>query len=270
MQWIYLSPHLDDVALSCGGWVWQQAQLGLEPQVWTICAGDPPAAEFSAFAQSLHQRWQTPGEAAAQRREEDRASCQAMGAGHHHFSLPDCIYRLGPPASAWEGQALYASEESLWGEVHPAEQALVEWLSNELQARLPADCQVVSPLGLGGHVDHRLVRRAAEAAQRSLAAQRRLPFKRRLWYYADYPYALKSKSELETARQAGWQETRHPLSPPAMQAWMACVAAHRSQISTFWSKDSLRRVPAEEAMRQALAAYAQELGGIPLWQAPLP
>jgi len=42
MHWIYLSPHLDDAVLSCGGIIWQQVQSGHQVEIWTICAADPP------------------------------------------------------------------------------------------------------------------------------------------------------------------------------------------------------------------------------------
>jgi len=68
MNWIYLSPHLDDVALSVGGLLWEQSQAGEQVAVWTICAGDPPPGDFAAFAQTLHARWGIGIEAAAARR----------------------------------------------------------------------------------------------------------------------------------------------------------------------------------------------------------
>ncbi|MBN2499463.1 MAG: PIG-L family deacetylase, partial [Anaerolineales bacterium] len=57
LKLIYLSPHLDDVALSCGGLVWEQAQAGMAVEVWSVCAGDPPPGELSEYARSLHARW---------------------------------------------------------------------------------------------------------------------------------------------------------------------------------------------------------------------
>ncbi|MCE7860069.1 MAG: PIG-L family deacetylase, partial [Chloroflexi bacterium CFX2] len=29
MRWIYLSPHLDDAALSAGGWIFDQTRAGI-------------------------------------------------------------------------------------------------------------------------------------------------------------------------------------------------------------------------------------------------
>ena len=131
MQWIYISPHLDDVALSCGGRVWEQAQEGDHASIWTICAGDPPQGPLSPFAQSLHDRWETGREAIAQRREEDILSCRQLGASYRHFDVPDCIYRRsGAPFESSPGSSgfLYATEESIFGLLHPAEAALVEAL----------------------------------------------------------------------------------------------------------------------------------------------
>jgi LmbE family N-acetylglucosaminyl deacetylase len=254
MHWIYLSPHLDDVALSGGGLVWQQTQAGEFVEIWTICAGDPPEQPISAFAESLHQRWQTISAATELRRQEDRNSCQAMGASYRHFNLPDCVYRLGPPGTPVQDLALYDLEESLWGEIHPAESGLLATLGKQLSDQLPQDCEIVCPLALGGHVDHRLTRGAAESLGHHL------------WYYADYPYALKSQVELEALKCTGWQAVQHPISAEGLYAWISAVAAHRSQISTFWSIDSDRRIPAEEAMRQAITQYCQELGGVWLWR----
>lgn len=244
MNWIYLSPHLDDVALSCGGLAWQQVQAGDTVSIWTICAGDPPAGPLSVFAESLHDRWGTGREAVRQRRQEDIASCTELGATYRHFNIPDCIYRAAPDTV----QYLYTSEESLWGAIHPQENNLVQELGQEIARLLPPGAQVICPLGLGKHVDHTLTRAAAEKIGLLL------------WYYADYPYVLKSAHELDTLERAGWQIAQFPIKPAALNAWQRSIARHVSQISTFW--------PHLPAMRADLADYCHLSGGVRLWQAP--
>ncbi len=244
MHWIYLSPHLDDAALSCGGLIWEQAQAGDRAEIWTICAGDPPPGPLSPFAEFLHARWQTGREAVALRRQEDLRACYVIHASAVHFPVPDCIYRLGSPGSDhW-----YASEQAIFGDLHPEEAHLVESLSQEIASRLPVGASLVAPLALGGHVDHRLVRQVVER----LGSHQRLP----TWYYADYPYVLYSTSELPSQAN-GWQRTAFPISHPGLSAWASAIAAHSSQISTFW--------PDLEAMQDAIQAYCQQAGGIPLW-----
>ena len=233
MHWIYLSPHSDDVALSCGGLVWEQVQAGQAVSIWTVCAGDPPAGPLSPFAESLHARWQTGGNAMQQRRLEDSASCQRLGAAYRPYDVPDCIYRVGHNPDAY----LYTSEEALFGALHPDEAGLVRELAARIMRDLPDAAQVVCPLGLGNHVDHQFTRAAAQVIGRPL------------WYYADYPYVLQSRSVLDAFQAAGWQSQAFLVSETGLQAWGEAVAAHTSQISTFW--------PDLQTMRAAIRAYAQ-------------
>ena len=244
MRWIYLSPHLDDVALSCGGLLWEQSQTGMSVEVWSICAGNPPDEQLSPFAQNLHERWQTGNQAVHQRRLEDQASCALLGASAIQFSLPDCIYRRSPTSGAW----LYTNEQELFGAVHPDEAQQMRRLGQEMESLLPQDRTLVCPLTLGGHVDHRLTRAVTES------------FGNPRWYYADYPYVLRTKEILRALEADGWKSVLFLISKEGLEAWIQSIAAHRSQISTFW--------PSLEAMRQAIWAYMDEMGGVQLWQAP--
>jgi len=243
MQWIYLSPHLDDVVLSCGGLVWEQAQQGKQVEIWTICAGDPPTDLLSAFAASLHERWQTDQGAPAERREEDRLACQRLGATARYFSLPDCIYRRSPE----NGESLYNSESELFGDIHPIEAGLVTILAQELTQAIPRDAIVVSPLTVGGHVDHRLVRATAESMK--------LP----VYYYADYPYVQWLKG-IQAELVTGMEPAVFPVSEAGLAAWIEAVAAYASQISSFWFSP--------EDMETDIRGYCQNNGGVQLWKRP--
>jgi LmbE family N-acetylglucosaminyl deacetylase len=245
MHWIYLSPHLDDVALSCGGLLWEQAQAGGMVSIWTICAGDPPDEPLSAFAEELHARWQAGREAYQQRRQEDILACQRLGATYQHFSIPDCIYRTTANSPGY----LYTSEQAIFGPLQPVEAALITSLSQDIAQRIPAQAELVIPMALGGHVDHRLARAAAE----SLAQPRP-----RLWYYADYPYVLQHADALKKLCRDGWQAVAFAVSPAGLAAWQGGIAAHGSQISTFW--------PDLNEMQRSIQAYYQQNNGILLWQ----
>jgi len=239
MDWIYLSPHLDDAALSAGGLIWEQTQAGQAVGIWTICAGDPPPGEFSPFASSLHARWGVGREAMEERRAEDIESCTRLGASYRHLDTPDCIYRRSPRTGAY----LYASESALWVPVHPDERALIELLSDSLQSMLPPKAKLVSPLSIGDHVDHRLTRAVVEI----LARRAGLP----LYFYADYPY-VRDVRFTDVLATVPFKSI--PISSEALLAWQDAIACHRSQISTFW-------VDLGE-MRSAIQSYYEEIGGI--------
>lgn len=241
---LYLSPHLDDAALSCGGLIHQQAQAGEPVLVVSLCAGFPPHGPLTPFAESLHARWQvSAAEAVGARRAEDRAALQTLGAAAVHLDTPDCIYRLDPRT----GAALYASEEALWGALPAAEDALVEQAAaalGDILHRLSGR-RLYAPLALGHHVDHQLARRVAERTGEVWA------------YYEDYPYADReanlSPHSVVTGRETDGLAARvMPIAEADLAAKARAVAAYTSQVSTFWESTA--------QIEPSLRAYGQRLG----------
>ncbi len=228
---IYLSPHLDDAALSCGGDIWRQVQHGHPVLVVTIFAGVPePDAPLSPLAQALHDRWELPHDAVTNRLEEDRAALNLLGAAADRWTYTDCIYRQAP-----DGSFLYPGEEALWGQIHPLEERLIAELADRFaQLPLHPTSALYAPLAVGHHVDHQIVRRAAESTGL------------RLTYYEDYPYAL-NRSAVQTAlgdddvNDIGDDRWRaHPVSLPeeALASKIAAIACYHSQISSFWADEA--------------------------------
>jgi LmbE family N-acetylglucosaminyl deacetylase len=236
-SYVYLSPHLDDAALSCGGRIWQQAQAGAQVAVVTVFAGGPePGHSLSPFAEAVHERWGHPIEAALVRREEDRQALSILGAKAVHWPYLDCIYR-----KTVGGDFAYDSEQALWGEIHPEEASLVQALSVRIGTLplLPEGTLFV-PLGVGMHVDHRIVRQATEGSEHPWVA------------FEDFPYAGDERAvEAALARDA-WGEERAYLSADALRAKTAAIACYRSQISTFWQSTA--------DMETALQEFAQRTG----------
>jgi LmbE family N-acetylglucosaminyl deacetylase len=249
--WIYLSPHLDDVAFSCGGLLWEQTQSGQQVQVWTICAGDPPPGPLSPFAQSLQDRWGVASNSSELRRQEDRLSGSLLGVTVRHFPIPDCIYRR----EQRNGEFLYPSEESLFGALHPGDGEMVAHIAAILAEEIPpvsaAAVNLVCPLALGGHVDHCLTRAAVEMIEPDWPTGR-------VWYYADFPYVLDDSASLVELTKGKWEGQVFPISAAGIQTWQRSMAIHASQISTFWSG-----VPEMEA---SIRDYCEATGGLRLWR----
>jgi len=243
MEWIYISPHLDDVALSLGGLVWEQTRAEWKVSIWSICAGDPPGGELSPFAQSLQNRWETGHQAMDARRREDIKSCQILGVRYYHFNIPDCIYRHSPKT----GEHLYCSEEDLWLQVHPDEKQLIDRLSQKIRKMLPEKTNIVCPLSLGNHIDHRLTRQSVEAAVRSVPQNCQW----HLFFYADYPYVLDNNKPSENTEL---YSTLYSISADGILSWQEAIARYQSQISTFWNNI--------EDMRTAIRSYYDQMGGL--------
>lgn len=237
-QWIFISPHLDDVALSCGGLIWDLTRAGHTVAVWTLMAGTPTDENYSPFAQRNHRLWGISGrEAIHARREEDRAACALLGAEARHFDWPDAIYRRDPHT----GDPIVNNNEALFND--PPETSLVDEITAVLQAVPPGGSRLVFPIGLGGHIDHQAVVRAGDRLDRVEC------------YYADYPYILKN-FDSPGFREGLWKSIPHFLDQAALDAWCEAVLCYASQLSTFWRDAGETRL----ALRNYLAG-----GGGRLW-----
>ncbi len=217
---VYLSPHLDDAALSCGGMIYRQTRAGERVIGVTVCAGDPPPGPLSEFALAHHERWEMPVEAVAARRAEDLTALKILGAEAVHLTLPDCLYRTEPAS----GQHLYTSRDALFGELHPSESALAQTVAVEI-AGLLREAQpnrFYVPLGIGHHVDHQLARRAAELTGGVFA------------YFEDYPYAAQESGGAALPLGPTLVPEIILLAEADLAAKVRAIAAYTSQISTFW------------------------------------
>ncbi len=151
---VYLSPHLDDAALSCGGRIVAQRSAGQRVLVVTLCTASPPAkGPFSALARQFHADWGLPPEqVVAARLGEDRLAMERLDADYYWAGRLDAIYRY-PQA--------YDSRESLFGIPAPDDPLFgdLRRFFGELRERF-AGAAFYAPLGVGSHVDH-LVTHAA-------------------------------------------------------------------------------------------------------------
>ena len=240
MRWIYLSPHFDDAVLSCGGLIFEQNRQAIQVEIWTIFAGNPPPGPLSQFAHDNHSLWGlTSGEeTVAMRTAEDEEAASIVGAELIHFDIPDCIYRRSP-----KGEYLYT--ETVIISPHRAERGLPIRIRTALRSELRQDDLLVCPLALGGHVDHSLVRQAAEALH--------LP----LLYYADVPYILNNLQILDST--AGSLESQlYPVSEAGLETWLKGVFAYRSQLDSLFK--------GEGTLHEAIRSYWAGEAGIRLWR----
>ncbi|RMH00568.1 MAG: PIG-L family deacetylase [Chloroflexi bacterium] len=242
---IYLSPHLDDAALSCGGQIWTHTTNGRSVLIVTIMAGDPPNIPLSDFARLLHDRWSLAQNAVTRRREEDACACRVLGAEFVHWDIPDCIYRYDEATN----EPLYPSWADIITTQHPADNELIQSLVHRL-LHLPAWGEMVVPLGVGGHVDHRITRLAAEKAFGG----------ENLLYYEDYPYVREpgALEQVILGKSNLWQPQAISLSAMALSHKVAAIACYASQLSSFFNGRS--------DLEQQIAEYAQRTGGERVWR----
>lgn len=236
---LFISPHLDDAVLSCGGRIAQCHAQGERLIIATVFAGDPsPLAATLPFARYQHSLWGEPVAPMPLRRAEDLAAAAALGVHDVvHLTFADAVYRHLP-----DGQALYTNDDDLFGDLHPADQPLIAAIANSLQSLVEEADTIYAPLGIGHHVDHQLVALAA--------ARLRLPANvKRIWY-EELPYA-----EWDTPTAHPSTNAKHPhlveIDESAMMRKLDAMGYYRTQIPVLYRN--------ELAMHRRVRAYAARL-----------
>jgi LmbE family N-acetylglucosaminyl deacetylase len=232
---VYLSPHLDDAALSCGGAIATNLAQGARVLIVTLCtAAPPPEGPFNAVAREFHGQWNLEAaDVLRVRLAEDRLAMERLGADYFWAGLLDAIYRV-PDA--------YNSRETLFNTPVPADSLFADLrrLCGALRARVP-HATFYAPLGIGNHVDHLITYDVAcETAQPSLA------------FYEDVHYVLQPGAREQRLAALG---ARHTPQVIAIDHGLACkisaIAAYESQVRELFG--------GSDPMARAITDYASSL-----------
>ena len=245
-QAIFLAPHYDDVALSCGGTVAASADAGGPPPlVVTVFGGEPEGSDLTGFARWQHERWGTAeADTLATRRAEDAAAAALLGCDTRSLPYRDAIYRGD----------YYLSDLALFGTPHPDDVPLAARIAADVLA-LPEVAgaaippTVYVPLAIGDHVDHQLVLAAGWIVA---GAAGRLA---RVLAYEDFPYALLGDALARWLATVAGEVGAAEFVPIArtLARRIGAIEAYRSQLPVIFRHFA--------DWRAALEGYARSLGG---------
>jgi LmbE family N-acetylglucosaminyl deacetylase len=243
---VFLSPHYDDIPLSCGGLATRIARSGTAPEIALIFGDHPdPDQPLTEFAGQLHKQWGLSAEQVIEaRREEEAAASALIGAVDVFLPFRDAIYR---------GDR-YTSDEALFGETRPDESDLPERIAREL--RVPdaelGTVRLYAPLAIGNHVDHQHAFQAG-----LLLASRGFD----VWFYEDLPYALISGMADERM-----ERIESPLDGAGLvdvrEVWtnkIDAIMAYPSQLEVIFSEYA-GAGSTREAIDTAMRDYSQQVG----------
>ena len=237
-QYVYVAPHLDDAALSCGGQIARLVIEGARVLVVTICAGSPsPTAELTPYARHLDQSLRLGADPTARRREEDTRALALLGCDGLQLDQLDAPYRM----------AAYGVRHAVFGA--PVADDPLGPAATQILARLHAQqpsARLYLPLGVGSHVDHQVICAAGLALQERGADV--------AWYedlpYATHPHAVAERLELLPGRFVPEVIRIGAVLDRKLRA----IAEHRSQLGKLFR---------EAPMEQVMVDYAAAVAGTP-------
>lgn len=259
---IFLSPHYDDAALSCGGLIASLSASQQPVEVATIFGGKPDYAALSPFARMIHGRPLAGQDPIEQRRAEERRALAILGAEGRPGDYLDCIYRQDAGLARW----LYAAEDALFGPVDQADDELAEELAHCLAALAPpaGRCTLYAPLAIGNHVDHQIVRRSAARLHQHGHDVR---------YYEDYPYVARDAAGLQAsldrwALPQRWQAEIVALSPADVQRKVDAIVAYASQLGVLFPGEGEAQARVAAAVETQARQTGQSRPAERLWTWP--
>ena len=201
---IFIEPHFDDVAFSCGGFLTKLARRRraqteeTDLHLLTVFARGPDDdVPSSAVAQNVHREWGLDPPSFRSRRQEARSATASLPLTAHELGFRDVLYRRRrtldalddvrqPEASGADAPCFLDVARALRDTVNDLRGA--SGTSSSAPKAL-----IVAPLGVGGHIDHRVVHAAVRhyASHKSpptldSSSPNRSPVE--VWYYEDFPY----------------------------------------------------------------------------------
>ena len=205
-----VSPHLDDVVFSCGGYLNTQARAGTRVQCLTVFTRSVRNPTGFALACQLDKGLTAEVDYMALRRAEDREACRLLDVEPIYLD-----YREAPHRG-------YVSAPDLFAGTHDDDPFDAQVLSGDIALLLinGAYTEVLYPYGAGNHVDHLQVIAAVDPLRV------RFPAIRFRQYY-DMPYARKFR---ERYPEMGTTVPGVVLDDTALQAKLTACAAYTTQV----------------------------------------
>ena len=241
---LFVSPHLDDVAFSCGATLALLARSGWHTVLATVFTRSVPDPTGFALACQLDKGLSPEVDYMALRREEDREAAE-------HLRVGECLWLDLPEAphrgyhSAATMFAGVPEEDEVWREVAGSLRGL-------LDARAPDI--LFAPQALGAHADHLQVVRAVLELP---------PNAPPVAWYRDAPYATRNPGSLPSPLLPDGLSEGAVDATETLDAKLRASAAYATQLGfQFGGEEGMRRTlsgfAASEARRLGLPSVAAE------------
>lgn len=154
---LFLSPHLDDAILNCGGVMHDLARRGERVVIVTVMAGEPTDdLPDTPSLRAVKALWANGQYQISARRLEDARAARTLGAAVVQMPFLECLFRTARYGDGSRAP-LYPHDDSPFAEYDHADDTRTLLLERQSPVRREVDT-IYAPLCADSHVDHRLVR----------------------------------------------------------------------------------------------------------------
>ena len=169
-SYLFVSPHLDDAVLSCGGWISYLADKAevTVASVFTNAHNSPSSLSIRRFLKECG--YNDSEKLFADRRMEDKLANNLMGVKTIHLGFLDGLYRLKPQTIPILSDILPDSRfvypifswQLKRGKVSNHDKQLIDEVGRRVKNLIGPRTIIFAPAAVGYHLDHQIVRMACE------------------------------------------------------------------------------------------------------------
>jgi len=246
-KYLFISPHLDDAILCCGGNIYALTNEKSEVLILTIFAGKPDPGALSHIAKYFHRACGLGDDAINSRRREDMAAATYLGAEVCHLDSLSCLYRKSK-----DGKPVYEKLRDIYHLDTRKEAATLIEVKKIILTSVDLGIfnEIYVPLGIGNHADHLITRKSLE----DMAVSRRKRISSKLVYYEDIPYACRSKNiGIENSTLGSFTSYLKYIERKAWSSKIRAISLYKSQVHVIWKN--------VDTMEVQLTNYSHSIAG---------
>lgn len=186
---LFVSPHLDDAAFSAGALISWLAQKEVPVTVVNVFTATSPGPQTLSARVFLSQcGYANQDKLISDRKSEDKKVYSSLGVKVISLDFVDALWRKRPNTKSFIPELNHVYPTFRWhiarGRVSPLDQPMIDRLTGTLaKYALPKGTLVFTPLAIGNHVDHVIVRDVC------------LEISPDCIFWSDFPYVLHSSPD---------------------------------------------------------------------------
>ena len=184
---IFISPHLDDAILSCGGYLTHLRKNDHQVIVITVFSEAESNRHSKHTKQylkhcGLNPTMVSPDMFFQHRKDEDKQALKIIGLKGHYLGFSDLAWRKNKKIKSL---FLYPNHKTIFSaQIHQQDELMIKQISRKIKTKLvkyhPQEVTIFAPIGIGNNTDHIIINKLLNNYEKSY----------QVVYWEDYPYNL--------------------------------------------------------------------------------
>lgn len=232
---IFVSPHLDDVVLSCAEIIVKEVSCGNSALILNVFTKEYNDDSISENAKNFHDLCGYSNKPITNRKIEDQRALKTLGVESLYLDEYEALYRknINNEFHYYQPQSHFNSELSNELSYINRLTARIESILNYLEFDY-----IYIPLGIGNHIDHLIIRYVFE----------KIVANKKIIYYEDIPYKLEYGNLMPSSYTFELESEIIEVDSELFRKKIEALKYYTSQIPILWENK-------EDMMEQLSRAY---------------